>query len=89
MLVDWYPHGHSIVLKLTVHLVHVKAIIEMLFQPQYVLFIFSLFPLLHLILKPPFLLENCKTSLTSEELSDEHIAVFPFKRVENLLVYHE
>ena len=73
MLIDRDPDGHSIVLQLAVHLIHVKTIIEVLLKPQYVLLTLSLLPESHLALEPAFLAEDLEASLAPQELSDKEI----------------
>ena len=73
MLVDWDPDCHSIALKLAVHLIHVKSIIQMLLEPEYVLLALPVLPLRHLGLEPTLLAQNLESSLASKEFGDEEI----------------
>ena len=71
VLINGDPDSHGMILQLAVHLIHIEAIIQILFQSDYILQALPSLPLVHLGLQPPFLLQYLKASLTPKELRDK------------------
>ena len=75
MLINGDPDSHGMILQLAVHLIHIEAIIQILFQSDYILQTLPSLPLVHLRLQPSFLFQYLKPSLTPKKLCDKQIAL--------------
>ena len=75
MLINRNPDSHCVILQLTVHLIHIEAIIKILLQPYYILQALPSLPLVHLGLQPSFLLQYLEPPLAAEELGDKEVAL--------------
>lgn len=75
VLINRNPDSHCVILQLTVHLIHIEAIIKILLQPDYILQALPSLPLVHLGLQPSFLLQYLEPPLAAEELGDKEVAL--------------